>query len=129
MACRGGGRASPAPDPPETWIMPLPLAAADAAGKFASFQVHLWQWGALVAVLSTLLVADLLIVHRKPHVLSVKEAAIESAVWISIGLGFTGVVFGWHGGQAATEYISGFLVEQSLSIDNVFVWAVIFSFF
>ncbi|MEO5679269.1 MAG: TerC family protein, partial [Acidimicrobiales bacterium] len=53
----------------------------------------------------------------------------ESAIWISIGVAFTGVMFGWHGGQAATEYISGFLVEKSLSIDNVFVWAVIFSFF
>ena len=109
--------------------MPSALAAADAAGKFASFEVHLWQWAALVGFISVLLVADLLIVHRKPHVLSVKEAAIESAVWISIGLAFTGLVLGWHGGQAATEYISGFLVEQSLSIDNVFVWAVIFSFF
>lgn len=111
--------------------MPTVLAAADAAakGNFASFVVHPWQWGALVAVLTTLLVADLLIVHRKPHVLSFKEAAIESAVWLSIGLAFTGVILGWHGGQAATEYISGFLIEQSLSIDNVFVWAVILSFF
>jgi len=109
-------------------VRPL-LAASDAAGRFASFEVHLWQWGALVALLTILLVADLLIVHRKPHALSVKEATIESAVWITIGLAFTGLIFGWHGGQAATEYISGFLVEQSLSIDNVFVWAVIFSFF
>jgi tellurite resistance protein TerC len=109
--------------------VPSALAAADTAGKFASFEVHLWQWAALVGFISILLVADLLIVHRQPHVLTVKEAVIESAIWITIGLGFTGVVLGWHGGQAATEYISGFLVEQSLSIDNVFVWAVIFSFF
>ncbi|MEJ7765242.1 MAG: TerC family protein [Acidimicrobiales bacterium] len=107
------------------------LAAAEAAGEgnFASFEVHPWQWGALLAFLTVLVVADLLIVHRKPHVITFKEAAIESAIWISIGVAFTGVIFGWHGGQAATEYISGFLVEKSLSIDNVFVWAVIFSFF
>jgi len=107
------------------------LAAADAAreGSFASFDVHPWQWGALIAVLIILLVADLLVVHRKPRELSFKEAAIESAIWISIGLSFTGLIFGWHGRQAATEYISGFLIEQSLSIDNVFVWAVILSFF
>jgi len=105
-------------------------AAADAgSGNFASFEVEPWQWGALLAFLTVLVVADLLIVHRKPHVITFKEAAIESAIWISIGVAFTGVIFGWHGGQAATEYISGFLVEKSLSIDNVFVWAVIFSFF
>ena len=111
--------------------MPNLLAAADAAGRqnFASFEVHPWQWGALLGGITVLLVADLLIVHRKPHVITFKEAAIESAIWISIGVAFTGLMFGWHGGQAATEYISGFLIEKSLSIDNVFVWAVIFSFF
>ena len=107
----------------------LIAAAADAAGKFASFDVQPWQWGALLGFLTLLVVADLLIVHRKPHVVTFKEAAIESAIWISIGLAFTGLMFGWHGGIAATEYISGFLIEKSLSIDNVFVWAVIFSFF
>jgi tellurite resistance protein TerC len=76
-----------------------------------------------------LLIADLLLVHRTAHVISFKEAAIESAVWIAIGLSFTLVVFGWHGGQAAGEYLSGYLIEKSLSVDNVFVWAVIFSFF
>jgi len=111
--------------------VPTMLAAADAAGRgnFASFEVHPWQWGALLAFLTVLVVADLLIVHRKPHVVTFKEATIESAIWISIGVAFTGLIFGWHGGQAATEYISGFLIEKSLSIDNVFVWAVIFSFF
>jgi len=109
--------------------MPAMLAATDGGGKFASFEVHLWQWGALIGLLSVLIVVDLLLVHRTAHVITVKEAVIESAVWISIGVAFTGLVFGWHGGQAATEYISGFLVEQSLSIDNVFIWAVIFSFF
>ncbi len=112
--------------------MPALLAAAadsDAAGKFASFEVAPWQWGALVAFITFLLVADLLLVHRTAHVITNKEAAIESAVWISIGVAFTGVMLYWQGGQAATEYISGFLVEKSLSIDNVFVWAVIFSFF
>jgi tellurite resistance protein TerC len=105
------------------------LAAADPGGKFASFEVRPWQWGALIAFLTVLLVADLLIVHRSAHEITAKEATIESAIWISIGVAFTGVMFFWHGGLAATEYISGFLVEKSLSIDNVFVWAVIFSFF
>jgi tellurite resistance protein TerC len=76
-----------------------------------------------------MLVFDLLAVHKTAHVISIKEASIESAIWISIGLAFGIIMFFWHGGQAAGEYYAGFLIEKSLSIDNVFVWAVIFSFF
>jgi tellurite resistance protein TerC len=97
--------------------------------KFASFDVPLWAWGALIGVIVLLLMVDLLLVHRTPHDIGFKEAAIESAVWITIGLSFTLVMLGWHGGTAAGEYLSGYLIEKSLSVDNVFVWAVIFSYF
>ena len=110
-------------------MTPLLLAAEDASENFATFTVPVWIWAAFVALVAVLLIADLLLVHRTAHVISFKEAAIESAVWIAIGLSFTLVVFGWHGGQAAGEYLSGYLIEKSLSVDNVFVWAVIFSFF
>lgn len=76
-----------------------------------------------------MLLLDLLLVHRKPHVITFREAAIESSVWIAIGLGFTLVMLWWQGGQAAGEYIAGYLIEKSLSVDNVFVWAVLLSFF
>ena len=107
----------------------LLLAAEETKENFASFDVPLWAWGAFVALVAALLIADLLLVHRSAHVISFKEAAIESAVWIAIGLSFTLVVLVWHDGQAAGEYLSGYLIEKSLSVDNVFVWAVIFSFF
>jgi tellurite resistance protein TerC len=110
-------------------MTPLLLAAEDASENFARFDVPLWIWGAFVALVAALLIADLLLVHRSAHVISFKEAAIESAIWIAVGLSFTFVVLGWHGGQAAGEYLSGYLIEKSLSVDNVFVWAVIFSFF
>jgi len=97
--------------------------------NFASFHVPVWVWVAFLAFVSVLLVADLLLVHRTAHVISTKEAAIESAIWIAIGVSFTGVMFFWHGGDAAGEYISGYLIEKSLSIDNVFVWALIMSYF
>jgi len=84
---------------------------------------------AFLAFVSLLLIVDLLLVHRTPHAPTTKEAAIESAVWISIGVAFTGVMFTWHGSQAAGEYISGYLIEKSLSVDNVFVWALIMSYF
>jgi len=107
------------------------FAAADAADdiNFASFDVPLWVWGALVAALAAMLIADLLLVHRSAHVITFKEAAIESAIWISIGLAFTIVILVWQGGTAGGEYLAGYLIEKSLSVDNVFVWAVIFSYF
>lgn len=107
----------------------LLASESNRSGNFASFDVELWQWAAFVTLIAVLLIADLVLVHREAHVISFKEAAIESAVWISIGVAFTGVVYAWHGGQPAGEYISAFLLEKSLSIDNVFVWAVIFSYF
>jgi tellurite resistance protein TerC len=97
--------------------------------NFASFDVPVWIWLAFLAFVTALLILDLLLVHRKPHAPTTKEAAIESAVWISIGVAFTAFVFQWHGGQAAGEYISGYLIEKSLSVDNVFVWALIMSYF
>jgi tellurite resistance protein TerC len=108
----------------------LLLAAAESPGaRFAQFDVPLWVWISLLGAITIMLVIDLLLVHRTPHEISIKEAAIESAVWISIGLAFTGVMFWWQGGQASGEYLAGYLIEKSLSVDNVFVWAVIFSYF
>ena len=105
------------------------MLAAEAASEFVSIHVPYWAWAALIGVISVLLVADLLIVHRRPHAVSFREAAIESAVWIALGLSFT-AVFGWvYGGAAAGEYLAGYLIEKSLSVDNVFVWAVIFGYF
>jgi tellurite resistance protein TerC len=110
----------------------LAVLASDSSGSrenFASFDVPIWVWFAFLALISVLLIVDLLLVHRTPHAPTTKEAAIESAVWISIGVAFTGAIFAWHGGQAAGEYISGYLIEKSLSVDNVFVWALIMSYF
>ena len=107
----------------------LTSARATTDDNFASFDVPTWAWFALVGAIMVLLVADLLLVHRTAHVISIKEASIESAVWISIGLLFGIIMIVWQGGQAGSEYYAGFLIEKSLSVDNVFVWAVILSFF
>jgi len=109
--------------------MNVVMAATESTARFASFEVPLWVWGALVGTVVALLVADLLLVHRTPHEIGIKEAAIESSVWIALGLSFTFVMLAWQGGTAAGEYLSGYLIEKSLSVDNVFVWAVIFSYF
>jgi tellurite resistance protein TerC len=105
------------------------LAADSRKENFAELDVSPMVWGVFLAVVIGLLVVDLLLVHKTAHVISTKEAAIESAIWISLGVAFTGVVAWVWGGQAAGEYISGYLIEKSLSVDNVFVWALIMSFF
>jgi tellurite resistance protein TerC len=107
----------------------LLASGSSAADQFADIDVPLWAWGALIGAIAVMLLFDLLIVHRTPHVISFKEAAIESAVWVSIGLSFIVVLLWWQGGEAGLEYLSGYLIEKSLSVDNVFVWAVVFSFF
>jgi tellurite resistance protein TerC len=112
-------------------LTPIASLAAESASDsdFAELNVDPWVWAVFLSVVAVLLVADLLLVHKTAHVISTKEAAIESAVWISIGVAFTFVVWGAWGGQAAGEYISGYLIEKSLSVDNVFVWAIIMSYF
>ena len=107
----------------------LLAAKAPAAGNFASFDVPLWVWLTLTVAIVGMLVADLLLVHRTAHVISIKEASVESAIWISIGLIFGVVMIVWQGGQAGGEYYAAFLIEKSLSVDNVFVWAVIMGYF
>ncbi|CAN5856537.1 TerC family protein [soil metagenome] len=105
------------------------VAARAGDGNFVELTVHTWQWMVLLGLIFVLLLVDLLVVHREAHQVSTREAAVESAVWISIGLGFTFVIWWWFSGAAAGEYVSGYLIEESLSIDNVFVWAIILSYF
>jgi len=105
------------------------LLASGDSGNFVEIDVELWHWAVLLGLIFALLLFDLLVLHRKPKVLSTKRAAIESAGWIAIGLGFTFAIWAWFGVPAAGEYISGYLIEESLSVDNVFVWALILSYF
>lgn len=58
-----------------------------------------------------------------------KEAVVWSIIWTAVGVGFAGVVYAWHGGTAAGEYLTGYVIERSLSVDNIFVFAIILSFF
>jgi len=81
-----------------------------------------------VGVLAMLAI-DLGIFNKKAHTISVKEAATWSSIWIVLSLGFAGVIYWLHGPQSALEFVTGYLIEYSLSIDNIFVIVLIFAYF
>jgi len=87
-----------------------------------------WAWAAFGAALLAMLAIDLF-AHRKAKEVGFREAARWSVLWVSVGLGFALVVWWLLGGAAAAEYTSAYLVEKSLSVDNLFVFALIFSYF
>ncbi len=91
--------------------------------------VPIWAWVATVAVILAMLAVDLFVFHRHAHEVSMKEAGLTSAVWVSLGLAFCGVVWMAWGGTAAGEYLAGYLIEKSLSVDNIFVFALLLSYF
>ena len=86
-------------------------------------------WIAFLAFIGFLLFLDLFVFHRNAHVVKVREAAIFSAFWIALGVGFGVLVFFWLGSDKSVEYFTGYLIEKSLSVDNVFVFALIFGAF
>lgn len=92
------------------------------------FVAPLWAWTALTVGILAMLAIDLLL-HRDNHEIGFREAATWSAVWIAIGLGFGLVLWGWQGGEVAGTYYAGYLIEKALSIDNVFIFAMIFAAF
>lgn len=107
----------------------MTVAVLAVRDRFVVLDVPSWGWPMLLSLIGVLLLVDILVVHRRAHVVELREAAIESAVWIGLGLAFTFVIGVMFERAAAVEYISGYLIEKSLSIDNVFVWAMIFSHF
>lgn len=86
-------------------------------------------WGGFVAFIVALLALDLFVFHREPKEVSFKAAAWLSSFWITLGVAFGGVVWWWKGSTSAGEYYAGYVIEKSLSMDNVFVFALIFSAF
>ena len=107
----------------------LVAASAGSSSGKVDLTIEGWHWPVLLGVIGAMLLIDILVVHRNAHEIHTKEAAIESAVWISVGLLF-GLVMLWEFGSAAAgEYMGGYLIEKSLSVDNVFVWAVLFAHF
>ena len=90
---------------------------------------NLWFWIIFNAGVLCVLGIDLFAFQRKAHAPSTKEAAIWTAVWVTLSLGFNAVVWHWMGPAKALEFLTGYLIEYSLSVDNIFVFVLIFSYF
>jgi tellurite resistance protein TerC len=107
------------------------LIASSSSSEAPGANLHIpaGLWAGFLILIAGLLLLDLFVFHKDAHVVTPKEALKFSAFWIGIGVAFTFVVWAVLGGGPAGQYITGYLIEKSLSIDNVFVWAVIFSYF
>jgi len=86
-------------------------------------------WGTFFVLLTVMLALDLGVFHRREHVVKSREAAIWTAVWILLSLAFGAWIWFEDGRQPALEYFTGYLIEKSLSVDNIFVFIVIFRYF
>ena len=90
---------------------------------------QLWVWVAFHLFVLAMLSVDLLVFHRHAHEVSLKEAASWSVVWIALSVAFGAGVYVRMGPQAGLEYFTGYLIEKALSVDNIFVFVLIFSYF
>jgi tellurite resistance protein TerC len=86
-------------------------------------------WIAFNAGVALLLLFGLGLFHRQAHTISLREAAIESAVWVALSVGFGLWIFASHGRGPGLEFFTGYVIEKSLSVDNVFVFLLIFQYF
>jgi tellurite resistance protein TerC len=95
----------------------------------SSLDPSLLAWALLGVAVVLMLAIDLFVFGRGDHEVTVKESAVWSVVWLAIALGFAGVMWAYGGSDAGSEYLAGYLLERSLSLDNIFVFAVLFSYF
>jgi tellurite resistance protein TerC len=92
-----------------------------------SSEVLLWSGFSLFVL--TILILDLGVFHRTAHIVKIKEALLWSAVWIALALLFNAGIYFWRGPVKALEFLTGYLIEEALSVDNLFVFVMIFTYF
>ncbi len=103
--------------------------AAEIAAGMPDISAPFWAWLVFGGLVAIMLAVDLLVFEKKPHARTLREAAVWSAVWIALALLFNVGVYFWEGRERAIEFLTAYLVEKSLSVDNLFVFLVIFRFF
>jgi tellurite resistance protein TerC len=105
------------------------MRRADPSWRFPVRAIDPALWLGFNAFIVLMLILDLLVLHRKDHEISVKEALLTSAAWIGLALAFDVVLYFWRGGEVALQFLSGYLIEKSLSVDNIFVFILVFAAF
>jgi tellurite resistance protein TerC len=90
---------------------------------------QLWLWIGFNAAVVIMLALDLGVLHRRARKVSLKEAALWSSAWVGLALLFNLAIYFWMGKEPALEFLAGYLIEKSLSIDNIFVFVLLFSYF
>ena len=90
--------------------------------------VPLVIWAILIVGILAMLAVDLFL-HRDAHEISLREAGIWSAIWVAVGLGVGAAIWAAYGAEFGLQYFAGYLIEKSLAVDNVFVWAILLTFF
>ena len=88
-----------------------------------------WIWGAFLIFILAMLAIDLGVFNRTAHTPSLKEAGMWTTVWITLGLIFGGILYAWRGPVQGLEYLTGYVLEYSLSVDNIFVFVLLFTYF
>lgn len=86
-------------------------------------------WIGFTIFVLVMIVLDLVVFHRKAHEVSLRESLVWTAVWIGLALVFNGGVYHWFGSEKALQFLTGYVIEKALSVDNLFVFLVIFSYF
>lgn len=89
----------------------------------------LWLWIAFHVVVVAALALDLGVFHRRPHAVGIRESAVWSAVWVSLGLAFGVVIYLTRGPELGTQYVMAYVIEKALSVDNLFVFVLVFTYF
>lgn len=92
-------------------------------------ETSLLVWAAFVLFVLFVLALDLGVFHKKSHTVGFKESIIWSIVWIALAMCFAGVLYYWRGQEDTMLFLTGYVIEKSLSVDNLFVFLLIFSFF
>ena len=109
--------------------MLAPLLATAAAANAPHVAPNLWFWVGFNAFVLAMLALDLGVFNRKAHVITPKEAGAWTAVWVSLALAFAGGLYWYAGSNAALTFLTGYFIEEALSVDNIFVIVLIFAYF
>jgi tellurite resistance protein TerC len=91
--------------------------------------ITFWHWAGFILFVVVCIAVDMGAFHRRPRVVSFREALAWTAVWFALAMGFAGLLVNFRGHEEATEFVTGYLIELSLSLDNILVIALIFTAF